>query len=355
MLTLTHVDRSVAATGAEPSEQSIGWVLEGHAFVIRDKDQFCAEWVPTFFGQAKFSSFTRKLYRWGFRKVNMAPHHVAEAAPPDAYYFGSEHFQRDKKELLAHMKSVTAAKTRTEQAQEDKKRGIQGRNSSSDALAGNVQQGTGYTMVAGQQQALPMGLLPPQQLQPAGPVNQAALLQAAAMINLQMQLAAAQAGTPVSVQIDPFQLLSTLMGFTAQQQVQQAPGVNLQQMLPQQVPMNQQPSVPANPPAIQQPPVAAPAPSMQQFPNPYVPHAASVGSVATAAPTQQVPQQPQPAAAAVPPPQIPMASPTFAVPSDPAEQERLRQAIQIILATQQGGQAPPQDQQQPPQPPTPGL
>jgi len=353
MLTLTHVDRYVAASGADASEQSIGWVLEGHAFVIRDKDRFCAEFAPTFFGQAKFSSFTRKLYRWGFRKVNMAPHNVAESADPDSYYFGNEYFQRDNKELLAQMKSVTAAKTRTEQAQENKKRGIQGRDSSSDALAGNFQHGAGYMMAAGQQQGLPMGFFAAQPLQaslgqPAGQVNQAALMQAMGMVNLQLQLAAAQGGTPVPTQIDFSQLLANFMGFTApaqQQQVQQATGMNFQQMLPQ-VPMVQQQSVPQNVTVIQQPPAAPPPPQVQQFPCAYAPHA-SVGSAAPAAPAQQVPQQPQPAAAP-PQPQIPMAAPGFAVPTDPAEQERLRWAIQMILATQQGGQPPPQ-------PPPPGL
>jgi HSF-type DNA-binding len=114
MLTLTHVERECARTGKREKDESIGWVLDGKAFVIRNKDRFCKTWVPIFFGQAKMSSFTRKLYRWGFRKVNLAP----DASSPSALYFGSENFQRDNKRLLSRMRSITAAKTRSEMAVE---------------------------------------------------------------------------------------------------------------------------------------------------------------------------------------------------------------------------------------------
>ena len=160
MLTLTHVEKVVSQTGAEASEQSIGWVLEGNAFVIRDKDLFCSQWLPTFFGQAKFSSFTRKLYRWGFRKVNMAPHHDVDGSAANTYFFGNENFQRDNKELLSQMKSVTAAKTRTEQAQEIKKRDM----SVPDAALGPVPSNMAVQQQQ-QQSALPQSLVAPSPLQ----------------------------------------------------------------------------------------------------------------------------------------------------------------------------------------------
>jgi hypothetical protein len=101
-------------------EESIGWVLDGKGFVIRSKERLCKTWLPLFFGQAKFSSFTRKLYRWGFRKVNLAP----QAMIPTACYFGNEYFQRDNKGLLSRMRSVTAAKTRSERAAESARHSI---------------------------------------------------------------------------------------------------------------------------------------------------------------------------------------------------------------------------------------
>jgi len=323
MLALTHVNKHVAITGADPLQQSIGWVLEGHAFVIRNKEQFCLQWLPMFFGQAKFSSFTRKLYRWGFRKVNMSPHHAVETAPSDAYYFGNENFQRDNKELLTQMKSVTAAKTRTEQAQENKKR-------SQSMSAPEAGAGLDYDMMAQQQQqGMSLSMLAPQQLQAAslgmpaeGPLNQAALLQAMGMVNLQYQLAAAQSGNPIPAPMDPSQLLVSLMGLALPGQVPQAPS-----MFPQ-IPLAAQPG--AAPTAHVAQPQLPP-----QLPLPF-------------------PQQPQPA-----PPPVPqeLPGPQLAIPPglapEPADQTRLRQAIQMLLNTSVPIGQPLGDQQQQPPPPPP--
>jgi len=54
----------------------------------------------------KFQSFTRKLYRWGFRQVNRG------IGPDDPIIFGNEHFQRDDEELMVKMRSTTAASNR---------------------------------------------------------------------------------------------------------------------------------------------------------------------------------------------------------------------------------------------------
>jgi HSF-type DNA-binding len=112
MITLTHVERECARLGKPENEESIGWVLDGKAFTVLNMKQFCETWLPVFFGQSKFSSFTRKLYRWGFRKINVASIPNRSAYPENALFFGNECFQRDDKALLASMESVTAAKTR---------------------------------------------------------------------------------------------------------------------------------------------------------------------------------------------------------------------------------------------------
>jgi HSF-type DNA-binding len=113
MIALTHVERECAKEKRPESEESIGWVLDGKAFVVQNIDRFCETWLPMFFGQAKFSSFTRKLYRWGFRKINIASIPNRKSYSENALFFGSAHFLRDDKSQLSLMRSVTAAKTRS--------------------------------------------------------------------------------------------------------------------------------------------------------------------------------------------------------------------------------------------------
>ena len=49
----------------------VAWKHDGKAFTINDKDNLTKHLLPMFFQQeSKFVSFTRKLYRWGFRRVN---------------------------------------------------------------------------------------------------------------------------------------------------------------------------------------------------------------------------------------------------------------------------------------------
>ncbi len=113
MLTLTHVERERSRKGIPESGESIGWVLDGTAFVVQNIDQLCVTWLPLFFGQSKFSSFTRKLYRWGFRKINVASIPNGSSYRENALFFGNENFLRSDKSQLSSMRSVTAAKTRS--------------------------------------------------------------------------------------------------------------------------------------------------------------------------------------------------------------------------------------------------
>ena len=84
----------------------ITWCEDGRSFVIRNCDEFTRSVVPKYFKPTKFSSFTRKLYRWGFRQINRG------LGPDDPVIFGCANFQRDAPEEMAHMRSVTAAATR---------------------------------------------------------------------------------------------------------------------------------------------------------------------------------------------------------------------------------------------------
>jgi hypothetical protein len=82
------------------------WLPEGKSFVVRNPDEFARQVVPKFFKATKFSSFTRKLYRWGFRQINRG------IGPDDPVIFGNEFFDRDNEALMSQMRSITAAGTR---------------------------------------------------------------------------------------------------------------------------------------------------------------------------------------------------------------------------------------------------
>jgi hypothetical protein len=107
MLLLMHVDKENAKNGGRGG--CISWTDDGHAFTVRDRAQFVKTLLPLFFRGAKFSSFTRKLYRWGFRQICIPK---GQNNKDREMFFGHEHFQRDDKSLMAHMRSVTAAGTR---------------------------------------------------------------------------------------------------------------------------------------------------------------------------------------------------------------------------------------------------
>lgn len=110
MLMLTYVDKEYKTTGSDSENLCVSWILDGRAFIIRSKEDIVKEFLPMFFRQGKFASFTRKLYRWGFRQVSVAQEH--SSSNRREMIFGHEFFQRDNKSLMARMRSVTAAGTR---------------------------------------------------------------------------------------------------------------------------------------------------------------------------------------------------------------------------------------------------
>ena len=107
MLMLMHIDKEIEANGADPEDLCISWILDGRAFIIRRKEEMVKQYLSLFFRQSKFPSFTRKLYRWGFRQVTVAQERSSPSK--QKMIFGHEYFQRDSKNLLGRMRSVTAA------------------------------------------------------------------------------------------------------------------------------------------------------------------------------------------------------------------------------------------------------
>eukprot|EP00978_Attheya_sp_CCMP212_P030299 scaffold110777_cov51-Attheya_sp.AAC.6 len=83
-----------AAISNEDNSNIISWLPHGRGFMIYQKTSFANEIMPKFFKQSKFTSFTRKLNRWGFSRVSRGP----EAG---AYYH--EHFLKGQPRLLMQM------------------------------------------------------------------------------------------------------------------------------------------------------------------------------------------------------------------------------------------------------------
>ena len=72
----------------------ITWMPSGKSFSILKPKLFVAEILPDAFKTAKYSSFTRKLHRWGFMR-----HYRGEEA--GAFYH--KDFQRGRLELVEQM------------------------------------------------------------------------------------------------------------------------------------------------------------------------------------------------------------------------------------------------------------
>lgn len=116
MLMLIYVDRENTADKERKHitrAAAVSWILDGRAFIIRSKDDLVKGLLPMFFRQSKFASFTRKLYRWGFRQVSVSgsADRILNSNKREMI-FGHELFQKDNKALMARMRSVTAAGTR---------------------------------------------------------------------------------------------------------------------------------------------------------------------------------------------------------------------------------------------------
>ena len=51
----------------------ITWLPHGKGFIILQKRRFSMDVMPLYFKHSKFTSFTRKLNRWGFTRVSRGP------------------------------------------------------------------------------------------------------------------------------------------------------------------------------------------------------------------------------------------------------------------------------------------
>jgi len=80
---------------------TISWLPHGRSFIIHKKKSFGSTVLPKYFKATKFTSFTRKLNRWGFTRVTRGPE-------MGSYYH--RQFLRDSPELCLRMSSHTSSK-----------------------------------------------------------------------------------------------------------------------------------------------------------------------------------------------------------------------------------------------------
>lgn len=107
MLLMMYVEMECVHGGKHSEVNSIAWTNNGKAFIVRNQDELVNRLLPVVFQKGKFSSFTRKLYRWGFRQIlSKSKKGVQSDAGIKTFYH--KYFQRDNKLLLAKMRSVTA-------------------------------------------------------------------------------------------------------------------------------------------------------------------------------------------------------------------------------------------------------
>lgn len=99
-----YIERMCSNSAQRYDLEPIQWTRCGTAFVVRDSLRLCETWLPRFFGSAKYPSFTRRLYRYGFCK--MFPGKYGFDNELHLTVFAHEHFLRDQKTVLWRIQST---------------------------------------------------------------------------------------------------------------------------------------------------------------------------------------------------------------------------------------------------------
>jgi hypothetical protein len=94
----------------EKCDQEIAtWSDSGDNFVVKNVEKFASSVLPQYFKHSNFSSFARQLNFYGFRKLKAEPILTADYDARTASYvrFFHEKFQKERPELLVHIKRAT--------------------------------------------------------------------------------------------------------------------------------------------------------------------------------------------------------------------------------------------------------
>merc|ERR1719330_1025257 len=88
------------------------WTEDGSMFSIKDQKLFAEQIIPQFFDHSNFSSFSRQLNFYVFRKIQARAIYKDDYKENAKYVtFFNKHFHRDKPELL---KEITRTTNRTQ-------------------------------------------------------------------------------------------------------------------------------------------------------------------------------------------------------------------------------------------------
>ena len=69
----TFPQKLMAVLDNDQMSDIVTWLPHGKGFIILQKKRFASEVMPLYFKHSKFTSFTRKLNRWGFTRVARGP------------------------------------------------------------------------------------------------------------------------------------------------------------------------------------------------------------------------------------------------------------------------------------------
>jgi len=120
----------------EKCDQGVAtWSENGDNFVVKNVEKFASSVLPQYFKHSNFSSFARQLNFYGFRKLKAEPILTADYDARTASYvrFYHEKFQKDKPELLVHIKRATKSDVQSKDDVESMRAEIQHLN---DVIAG---------------------------------------------------------------------------------------------------------------------------------------------------------------------------------------------------------------------------
>jgi hypothetical protein len=109
LLLIVQAEREAMKSGRSSETACFAWTNDGQGVILRTTEEFQRKILPLASScGAKLLSFTRKLYRWGFRQARPKDHNKDVRQK----IFCHPMFQRDNKPLMVGMKSTTAEGTR---------------------------------------------------------------------------------------------------------------------------------------------------------------------------------------------------------------------------------------------------
>lgn len=86
-------------------ESLAAWTEDGEMFIVKDPDEFAARVIPQYFEHSNFSSFTRQLNFYGFKKIQIVPIRLepSDRNKPKQVKFHNPHFKKGRKDLLSNI------------------------------------------------------------------------------------------------------------------------------------------------------------------------------------------------------------------------------------------------------------